>query len=115
MTFLSNYPSGGGIMNVQISAIDQERGRIRLPSSFDSSSISGYRSPFARLLSQGGNARLVVDFSGLTYIDSVGIATLITWERLSKERGKDLVLEGCSKPVIDALKLLGVYRMFSYH
>ena len=102
-------------MNVQLSAVDQERGRIRLPSSFDSSCIAGYRSPFTKLLSLGGNARLVVDFSGLTYIDSVGIATLITWERLCKERGKALVLEGCSKPVIDALKLLGVHRQFTIH
>ena len=102
-------------MSLQVSALDQERGRIRLPASFDSSCIAGYRSPFARLLAHSGSARLVVDFSGLTYIDSVGIATLITWERLCKERGKALILESCSKPVVDAFKLLGVHRLFAFN
>lgn len=101
-------------MNIQNSLVDHEGGRIKLPTHFDSENIARYRLPFAKLVVYTTQPGVVVDFSGMTYIDSVGIATLISWERVCKEKGKSLILENCSKSVLAELKMLGVDHLFAY-
>lgn len=101
-------------MNVENSSVDRDAGRIKLPAHFDMASIAGYRLPFAKLVVYTTQPGVIVDFSGMTYIDSIGIATLISWERVCKEKGKCLILENCSKSVRAELKMLGVAHLFTY-
>jgi anti-sigma B factor antagonist len=52
--------------------------------------------------------------SGIRYIDSSGIATLIEILKKARELKKDFVLFGLGRPVYDVLKLtrlLGVFRV----
>jgi len=88
-------------------------GHIHLPASFNSSLIADYRPQFIRLLADPAVGRVTVDFSSLDYIDSVGIATLLSWEQSAKARGKTVVLTNCRKAVRDAFRLLGVGRLLS--
>lgn len=102
-------------MNTQGAVSEQGTGRIRLPVHFEFSCIGHYRTLMARLLVHARPERIVLDFSEVDYIDSVGLATLISWERLCKEKSTALVLEDCSRAVLDELKLLGVHRLFYYN
>lgn len=101
-------------MNIQNGLVDRDGGRIKLPAHFDMENIARYRLPFAKLVVYTTQPGVIVDFSGMTYIDSIGIATLISWERVCKEKGKCLILENCSKSVRAELKMLGVDHLFTY-
>jgi anti-sigma B factor antagonist len=60
-------------------------------------------------------SRLVLNMSGVRYIDSSGIATLIEVLQKSRELKKDFALFGLGRAVYDVLKLthlLGVFRIF---
>ncbi|OHC64549.1 MAG: hypothetical protein A2045_06145 [Rhodocyclales bacterium GWA2_65_20] len=95
-------------------ATSGDTGRISLPDRFDAISTLAFRMPFARLLSDARTQRLVVDFSELTYLDSIGIGTLMAWERNCREMGKALVLDKCDARTVSLFKLLGVERMFAF-
>lgn len=91
-----------------------DTGRISLPDRFDAVSTLAFRIPFLKLLSDARTQRLVVDFSKLSYIDSMGIGTLMAWEKNCKDRGKTLVLDKCSARTVSLFKLVGVERMFAF-
>src|SRR5467141_1462154 len=59
-------------------------------------------------------SRLALNMSGIRYIDSSGIATLIEALRKTRDLKKDFVLFGLSSAVYDVLKLthlLGVFQI----
>jgi len=89
-------------------------GRINLPTRFDVMSSHEFRIPFVRLLNNTSTRKLVADFSSVDYIDSTGIGTLISWEKICSETGKTLVLDKCGKHVVKVFKLSGVERLFAY-
>jgi len=101
-------------MNTQVAASEQGSGRIKLPSRFDFSCVGHYRTLIAKLLVHARPERIALDCSEVDYIDSVGLATLIAWEHLCKEKSTTLVLEDCQRAVLDELKLLGVHRLFYF-
>ena len=60
-------------------------------------------------------SRLALNMSGVRYIDSSGIATLIEVLKKARDSKRDFVLFGLGPPVYDVLKLtnlLGVFRIF---
>jgi anti-sigma B factor antagonist len=56
--------------------------------------------------------RLVVNMTGIRYIDSSGIATLIEVLKKSKQVNKDFVLYGLGTAVHDVLKLTNLLGVF---
>ena len=67
---------------------------------------------FEKLLT---TSRLAINMSGVGYIDSSGIATLIEVLKKARDLKKDFVLFGLGAPVHDVLKLtnlLGVFSIF---
>ncbi|MBI4984238.1 MAG: STAS domain-containing protein [Rhodocyclales bacterium] len=101
-------------MGEQHIAIDGDTGRISLPNRFDILSSGKFRVPFVRLLANAQARKLVVDFSRLDYIDSMGIGTLISWERTCRDKGKALILDKCNAKVVKAFRQTGVERMFVF-
>lgn len=91
-----------------------DTGRIRLPVRFDIMSTMDMRIPFGRLLSEPGVRKLMVDFSNLGYIDSMGIGTLMAWSRTCQESGKAFVLDKCDRKIVNIFKLAGVDRLFVF-
>ena len=60
-------------------------------------------------------SRLLLNMSGIQYIDSSGIATLVEGLKKARELQKDFVLFGLGQRVYDVLKLtnlLGVFQVF---
>lgn len=101
-------------MKNQAIARQGEMGRLTLPARFDIMTTAEYRISFARFIKDGGARRLEVDFSTLEYIDSLGIGTLLSWDRSCRRRGKSLVLKSCAADTVRLFRLAGVGGMFTY-
>ena len=72
----------------------------------------GLRTTLFERLSE--TSRLVLNMTGVRYIDSSGIATLVEVYKQARHLEKDFVLFGLGKTVYDVLKLtnlLGVFRV----
>ncbi len=52
------------------------------------------------------NARLILDFSETTIVDSAGLAAMVKLIRQSKEQGGELRVVGCSGDVLRGIKLV---------
>jgi len=75
-------------------------------------------SPQARkiILASLEHARpVLVELTGVTYIDSSGVASLIEGLQLAKKRQVDFCLAGVSTPVMNVLKLARLDRVFLIH
>lgn len=58
-----------------------------------------------------GVAVIRIDLSGVSFMDNYGVATLVTLQRQSGERGKRFMVEGSAGQVRDKLKVTGVLRI----
>jgi anti-sigma B factor antagonist len=100
------------ILNISVRVLDPANTVVDLAGAIDLQNSRGLRTTlFERLRA---TSRLALNMSGIRYIDSSGIATLV--EVLKEARGleKDFVLFGLGPAVHDVLKLtnlLGVFRV----
>lgn len=101
-------------MNRHQVSIRREIGCINLPSRFDVVSSAEYRIPFVRLLSDVDTRHVTVDCSGVSYIDSMGMGTLIAWGRSCQRSGKTLLLDKCGKQVVRMFRRVGVENLFAF-
>ena len=60
-----------------------------------------------------GVADLRIDLSGLTYIDSSGLGTLVTINKRTKEKNGRLVLTGAQGLPLDLIKRTRLDRVFN--
>lgn len=58
---------------------------------------------------------LLVELSGVTYMDSSGVASLVEGLQLAKKRNLSFALAGTSQPVMNVLKLARLDRVFTLH
>jgi anti-anti-sigma factor len=61
-------------------------------------------------LVQAETAEVVVDLSGVTFLDSSGISALVKQRRLADEHGKLMRISGARGTVRDVLRLTGVWQ-----
>lgn len=61
---------------------------------------------------QNGHARIVVDFSHVTMLDSSGIGVLVRSLTLAKQKGGTIKICGAGPNVAQSLKVTGVVRLF---
>lgn len=76
------------------------------------------RSPRARKLildSLERNRPLLVELSGVAYMDSSGVASLVEGLQQAKKRGLGFALAGVSQPVMNVLRLARLDRVFTIH
>lgn len=66
-------------------------------------------------LAQDGTTRLVLDLSGVTFMDSVGINTLLHTHRTMTATGGWLRLICTPSPTRDTLHLLGLDKVITLH
>lgn len=75
-------------------------------------------SPQARkviLATLGQGLPVMVALSGVSYIDSSGVASLVEGLQLAKNRKIEFALAGVSTPVMNVLKLARLDRVFTIH
>lgn len=58
---------------------------------------------------------VMVELSGVSYIDSSGVASLVEGLQLAKNRKIEFALAGVSTPVMNVLKLARLDRVFSIY
>lgn len=76
------------------------------------------RSPRARKLildSLERNRPLLVELSGVAYMDSSGVASLVEGLQQARKRGLGFALAGVSQPVMNVLRLARLDRVFTIH
>jgi anti-sigma B factor antagonist len=61
------------------------------------------------------NKPLVVELSGVTYMDSSGVASLVEGLQMAKKRNLGFSLAGTSAPVMSVLKLARLDKVFTLH
>ena len=54
---------------------------------------------------------LRVDLSGVSFLDSYGVATLVSLLKESRDRGKSFVIEGAQGQVLEKLGVTGVLKV----
>lgn len=71
---------------------------------------------FQSLVRGNGNPRLILDFSGVPYMDSAGIGALVGAHVSHSKNGRSLALVGVCDRVLNALKVTRVDGFFKpYH
>ena len=61
------------------------------------------------------NRPLLVELSGVSYMDSSGVASLVEGLQLAKKRNLGFALAGASQPVMNVLRLARLDRVFTIH
>jgi anti-sigma B factor antagonist len=104
--------SGARILNISARVLNPGNTVVDLEGAIDLQNSRGLRTElFERL---AATSRLALNMTGIRYIDSSGIATLIEVLKQARQMGKDFVLFGLGPAVYDVLKLtnlLGVFRV----
>jgi anti-sigma B factor antagonist len=75
-------------------------------------------SPLARKIILGcleKSRPLLVELSGVTYMDSSGVASLVEGLQLAKKRNLGFALAAVSQPVLNVLRLARLDRVFKLH
>ena len=100
------------ILNISVRVLDAANTVVDLEGTIDLQNSRGLRTTlFERL---PATSRLALNMSGIRYIDSSGIATLVEVLQKARNLHKDFVLFGLGPAVHDVLKLtnlLGVFRV----
>jgi anti-sigma B factor antagonist len=60
-------------------------------------------------------AQLFVNMTGVKYVDSSGIASLVEGLKIARDSGARFVLYGLSKPAVTVLELTHLLRVFEVH
>jgi len=59
-----------------------------------------------------GNTRIVLEISGVDFMDSSGLSVIVTCQRLAQSRGGDLRIAGAAESVKSILELTRLSRVF---
>ena len=101
------------VLNISIRVLGGGNTVIDLEGAIDLQNSRGLRTTLFEKLS--ATSRLALNMSGIRYIDSSGVATLVEVFKKARELKIDFVLFGLGPSVHDVLKLtnlLGVFRVF---
>jgi phospholipid transport system transporter-binding protein len=60
-------------------------------------------------------ARLTIDFSGITNVDSAAVALLLDWRRMATKRGKTLLFVNLPANLLALAELYGVAELIQPH
>lgn len=66
-------------------------------------------------LRERGVTQLFVNMTGVKYVDSSGIASLVEGLKIARDRGSRFVLFGLSKPATTVLELTHLLHVFEVH
>jgi anti-sigma B factor antagonist len=73
------------------------------------------RKALITLLKDNRVPQLFVNMTGVKYVDSSGIASLVEGLKIAREQGSRFVLYGLSRPAITVLELTHLLRVFEVH
>jgi anti-sigma B factor antagonist len=100
-----------GALTIRLSA-DAEPNLVQLFGEMDASNVQSVEAELQRL--EGSDARVVLDLSGLNFIDSTGVAFLVKATRRSRSRGDGLGLLHGGEHVKRVLSICGLEDELPY-
>lgn len=104
------YAKGDACMQIKTQR-DGETLSVLLTGELDHHSAAPLRVELDALLSDRSIHRLVLDLSGVSFMDSSGLGVVLGRYKLLKERGGSMRIRGASRPVGRILKMAGVYAL----
>jgi anti-anti-sigma factor len=90
------------------SLVDEGVVRVRVSGDIDPSTAPTFAGELQALIFTGAPRELVVDLSGVTFIDSSGLRAVIDVHNLMRDRGGVLVLEDPSEKARRLLEITGL-------
>ncbi len=99
-------------MSVRHRQLDDDVWLIEVDGRLDQGQTPAVESELMALLDQGHH-RLVVDFSGVTYVNSGGLRCLVSVWRQARLEGGDVTLCGLNPRVLQVFKTVGFDKVFN--
>jgi anti-sigma B factor antagonist len=87
---------------------------IRLHGTLNLHASGDVRRELLKQIDSGGTKKVVVDLSGVNYIDSGGMASLVDGLAKSRAKAVELVLAGAQGKVKDVFNLTKLTRIFDF-
>jgi len=84
------------------------RPTIKLDGELDSATSGELVSAFERVAAQGATGEVILDFAGLSFIDSAGMRAIVMVERSAGEHGIALTVVPAAESVTDMLQIAGL-------
>jgi anti-sigma B factor antagonist len=101
-------------LTVTTAALDERRCTVVLHGRLNAVSAPELKARLKQLL-QGGSAQLIVDLSGVAFVDSSGLSALISGLKSAREAGGYLKLAGLNEQVGSIFRLTRLDRVFEMY
>jgi anti-sigma B factor antagonist len=101
-------------MEISQQALDPDITLIQLNGRLDAKSSEGVKATL-REISEQDQAKIIIDLQGVPFIDSSGLAALVSGLRLVRERGGIIVLSGAQSQAQIVFRLTMLDRVFAIH
>ena len=103
-------------MNFQIveKLLSDKRAVLTLSGQLNAASAAGLKAHLKRL-AEKGHIQLVVDMTGVAFVDSSGLAALVAGLKAVREKGGLLKLAGLNQQTLTVFKLTWLDRVFEFY
>ena len=83
---------------------------VSLLCEIDHHSAKTVREAIDREIAAGGFSRLILDFSGVSFMDSSGIGLILGRAERAAEAGASVAVEGASRTILRLLRMSGIEK-----
>lgn len=101
-------------MDISHQMFEDKMGLIGLNGRLDAAASGQVKAALGELIDQGCS-KVIVDLAAVPFIDSSGLAALVSGLRLARERGGNLVLSGLQSQAETVFRLTMLDRVFSIY
>jgi anti-sigma B factor antagonist len=101
-------------MSIRIYKIDEDIWAIGLEGRIDSAIARSVEEAFSNLFTSGHH-RVVVDFTGTTYMASAGIRALIMAHRTAQAAGGGVQLAAAALNLVEVMRMAGLEQLFTFN
>ena len=102
-------------MDITLQELDGNVSLIRLNGRLDARSSSDVKEALQELLSEHKQRKIIIDLQDVPFIDSSGLAALVSGLRLARENEGDIVLSGAQSQAQIVFRLTMLDRIFTIH
>ena len=101
---------------MQISTLtDGSRLTFIVEGRMDNNTAAGFDETVRSALRRDGISEVVLDFSSLTYLSSMGLRSLLTLQRLMDQKKMHLTLHNVGADIMEILNMTGFSHIFEIH